>query len=63
MRYVTTEMINLPDYGTNAKYSLIEQNIACAKWIRATWEELSAVNESAAEHMAGITPASGPRQA
>jgi|307.fasta_scaffold2614152_1 hypothetical protein len=48
MRYVTTEMINLRDYGMNAN---------------VTWEELSAVNEGPAEHMAGITPASGPWQA
>ena len=41
LRYITTEMINLPDYGMNAKYSLIEQNIQCAKWIRATWKQLS----------------------
>jgi len=46
MRYVTIEMISLPDYGTNAKYSLIEQNIACAKWIRVTWEDLSAVHKA-----------------
>jgi hypothetical protein len=44
LQYITTEMINLPDYGMNAKYSLIEHNIACAKWIRQTWDELSAQN-------------------
>jgi hypothetical protein len=48
LRYVTTEMINLPDYGMNAKYSLIEHNTACARWIRATWNQLKAM------HAAGI---------
>ena len=49
LRYVTTEMINLPDYGMGAKYSLIEHNIACARWIRDTWEELVAREEFASE--------------
>ena len=40
IRYLTTEFIDLPDYGDSAKYSLIEQNAAAARWIRATWEEL-----------------------
>lgn len=48
LRFVTTEMINLPDYGGNAKYSLFEHNVACAKWIRATWSQMKAM------HAAGI---------
>ncbi len=48
LRFVTTEMINLPDYGMNAKYSLFEHNVACGKWIRATWDQLKAM------HVAGI---------
>ena len=50
LRYITTEMINLPDYGMNVKYSLIEQNIACARWIRATWDELSIAHERELAH-------------
>lgn len=39
LKYITTEMINLPDYGHNAKYSLIGQNAAIAQFVRDTWAE------------------------
>jgi len=42
IRYITTEIIDLPDYGDGAKYSLFEQNAAMARWIRRTWDELKA---------------------
>jgi hypothetical protein len=48
LRFITTEMINLKDYGMNAKYSLFEHNVACAKWIRAQWRQYQAM------HAAGI---------
>ncbi|MGE0734115.1 MAG: sugar phosphate isomerase/epimerase family protein [Alphaproteobacteria bacterium] len=48
LRYMTTEMINLVDYGLGAKYSLFEQNVACARWIRATWAQMKSM------HAAGI---------
>ena len=41
IRYLTTEFIDLPDYGDGAKYSLVEQNAAAARWIRDTWAELN----------------------
>jgi hypothetical protein len=41
LRYVTTELIDLPDYGENAKYSLFEHSVALARWIRNTWNELT----------------------
>ncbi|MGQ0654767.1 MAG: xylose isomerase [Betaproteobacteria bacterium] len=47
IRYLTTEFIDLPDYGKGAKYSLIEQNAAAARWIRATWEALKAEKRAA----------------
>ncbi len=40
--FVTTEMINLPDYGHNARFSLIGQNADIARWARETWTEISA---------------------
>jgi hypothetical protein len=43
LRYITTEMINLPDYGLAAKYDLLEQNVAAARFIRATWAETVAL--------------------
>ena len=44
LRFVNTEMINLIDYGENARYSIFEQNVACARWIRATWTQMKAMH-------------------
>jgi hypothetical protein len=35
LRYVTTEIIDLPDYGDGARYSLFEHSVALANWIRS----------------------------
>jgi hypothetical protein len=42
LRYLTTEIIDLPDYGAGARYSLFEQSVAIAQWIRATWADIDA---------------------
>jgi hypothetical protein len=42
LRWITTDMIDMPDYGGGAKYSLIEQNAAIARWLRQTWQEIKA---------------------
>lgn len=47
LRFINTEMIDRPDYGENAKYSLFEHNVACARWIRATWSQLKAMHAAA----------------
>lgn len=39
---ITTEMINLPDYAHNARFSLIGQNAAIARFVRATWAQRAA---------------------
>lgn len=44
LRYITTEMINLPDYALNAKYNLFEQNVEAARFIRRAWEEAKALH-------------------
>lgn len=36
---ISTEFIPYPDYGGGAKYSLFEQNVACAEWLRSIWME------------------------
>lgn len=41
LRYITTDMIDMADYGENA-YSLFEQNVAIAAWLRSTWDEIVA---------------------
>ena len=40
LRYITTDMIDMPDYGDGAKYSLFEQNVAIAQWLRDTYARL-----------------------
>lgn len=46
LRYITTEMINLPDYGLGARYDLFEQNVAAARFIRKAWAEIQALHEA-----------------
>jgi len=36
LRYITTDMIDMPDYGGGARYSLFEHNVAIAHWFRET---------------------------
>jgi hypothetical protein len=40
LKFITTEMINLPDYAHNAKFSLIGQNAAIAQFVRDAWAEI-----------------------
>lgn len=40
LRYINTEYITLPDYGMNAKYSLFDNSVAAASWVRQAWTEL-----------------------
>ena len=42
LRYITTDMIDMADYGENARYSLFEQNVAIASWLRSTWDDMVA---------------------
>jgi hypothetical protein len=37
---ITAEMITLPDYALNARFSLIGQNAAIARHVRAVWRDL-----------------------
>lgn len=30
----------MPDYGGGVGYSLFDQNVAIAEWLRNTWEEV-----------------------
>lgn len=39
---ISMEIIPATDYGAGARYSLIDNNVACAEWIRQVWAELSA---------------------
>lgn len=44
LRFITTELIDLPDYGAGAGYSLLEHSVALARWIRSTWAEILSQN-------------------
>ena len=48
LRFVITEMIARPDYGLGAKFSLLEQNAACARWIRRAFAQLNATHAAGA---------------
>ena len=37
---ISTEFISNLDYGEGGRYSLFEQGIACAEWMRDTWDEI-----------------------
>lgn len=39
---ISTEFIPFPDYGGGAKYSIFENSVACAAWLRQTWAETQA---------------------
>ena len=39
---ISTEILPFADYGAGAKYSLFEDSIACARWLRASWEAVCA---------------------
>lgn len=41
LRWLTADMIDMPDYGGGVGYSLLDQNVAIAAWLRATWAEIS----------------------
>lgn len=39
LRCISTEIIPFADYGAGAKYSLFDDSVACARWLRATWND------------------------
>ncbi|HLX00792.1 MAG TPA: xylose isomerase [Trinickia sp.] len=34
---ISCEFIPFPDYGGGARYSIFDNNVACAEWLRETW--------------------------
>lgn len=41
LRWLTTDMIDMPDYGGGVGYSLFDQNVAIAEWLRRLWADIS----------------------
>ncbi|RSC14455.1 xylose isomerase [Burkholderia cenocepacia] len=39
---ISCEFIPFPDYGGGARYSIFDNNVACAHWLRDTWHALAA---------------------
>jgi hypothetical protein len=50
MRQISCEHIPNPDYGGGHKYSIFENNVACARWLRAEW---ATAQREAAGHSRG----------
>ncbi|WP_017998398.1 hypothetical protein [Paracoccus sp. N5] len=48
LRWLTTDMIDMADYGGGVGYSLFEQNVVIAHWLRETWREIAGTNLKAA---------------
>jgi hypothetical protein len=44
IRQISCEHIPAVDYGAGHKYSIFENNVACARWIREEWSKALAVN-------------------
>lgn len=44
---VSMEIIPATDYGAGATYSLFDNNVACAAWIRRLWKDVEAAERSA----------------
>ena len=38
---ISTEFIPGPDYGRGHGYSMFDNSVACARWIKATWESIT----------------------
>jgi hypothetical protein len=36
---ISTEFLPTTDYGGGAKYSIFDNSVACAKWLRQTWKD------------------------
>jgi hypothetical protein len=41
-QHISCEFIPFADYGGGAGYSIFDNNVACAAWLRNTWRELTA---------------------
>jgi hypothetical protein len=46
IRQISCEHIPAVDYGAGHKYSIFEQSIACARWLREEWEKVDAAASS-----------------
>ncbi|RQR50261.1 xylose isomerase [Burkholderia sp. Bp9140] len=47
LEQISCEFIPFPDYGGGARYSIFDNNAACAQWLRDTWRTLAAATADA----------------
>ncbi len=47
---ISTEFIPGPDYGAGHGYSIFEHSVACARWLRTTWDEIQAEGAAVSPH-------------
>lgn len=45
--HISTEILPFADYGAGARYSLFEDSVACARWLRSVWNEACAATGGA----------------
>ena len=45
---ISTELIPPPDYGAGHRYSIFEHSVACATWLRQTWQATLAASDAPA---------------
>jgi len=45
--HISTEILPFADYGAGARYSLFEDSIACARWLREAWKAACAATSGA----------------
>ena len=47
---ISMEFIPFPDYGGGARYSIFANNIACAEWVRQTWQAIRSTASQPLRH-------------
>jgi hypothetical protein len=57
--HVSTEIIPFPDYGAGVRYSLFNDSVACARWLRSTWQDCLAAAHSPQDIHAASTHPNG----
>lgn len=53
-RQISCEFIPFADYGGGARYSIWDNNLACAQWLRQEWAALNPAPIDAAAHRASL---------
>jgi hypothetical protein len=63
MRQISCEHIPAIDYGAGHRYSIFENNIACARWLREEWARALTQAQTGAQAKAQAAAGPGPTAA